>query len=370
VSQRLGDQQVMLEYLLGESHSMAFVVTRDTIHAVRLDIGRSELSRTIAFARGTVEQRSTLPDSLWRAPLRRLHAALIAPLENRGLLNGKRRLIIVPHAELHYLPFAALIDGARGSAFLVERYELSTTPSASVWLALGDRPARTGSGALALAPRLDELPAARSEVAAVRALVADAVVLTGRAASEDAFRRSASSARLLHFATYGVLNKQNPLFSYVELAAGALHDGRLDVHEVLGLTLVADLVVLSACETGVGSGALSDVPAGDDWIGLMRAFLHAGARRVVATLWPVQDAATGVFMQRFYRELASAEEPSAALARAQRAMIAEQGTRHPFYWAGFTALEGSNAASPPSQQARPVEQTDVPRPSNGSIIGG
>src|SRR3989454_5840916 len=216
----------------------------------------------------------------------RSHEYLIAPIEEAGLLAGKTRLVLVPHAELHYLPFAALVDRAGAGRFLIERYEVTVTPSAAVWLALGDRGAsRASSGVLALAPRPDVLPGSRREVAAVGGLVgAEARVLTAGGATEDAFRREAPRRRIVHLATYGVLNKRNPLFSFVELAAGGGQDGRLEVHEVFGLHLAADLVVLSACETGVGSGALADVPAGDDWVGLVRAFLNAGAAHVVATL--------------------------------------------------------------------------------------
>jgi CHAT domain-containing protein len=112
------------------------------------------------------------------------------------------------------------------------------------------------------------------------------------------------------------------------------------VHEVFGLDLAADLVVLSACQTGLASGALADLPAGDDWIGLTRGFLHAGARHVVATLWPVQDLATAALMERFYEGFTDSTDPVRALAGAQRALIAEPATAHPFYWAGFVAVGG------------------------------
>jgi CHAT domain-containing protein len=236
------------------------------------------------------------------------------------------------------LPFAALFD--RDGRFLVQRYEVAVTPSASVWLALGERsPSRAAAGVLAFAPRPDALPASRQEVAAIARLVG-ADVLTGAAASEAAFRRDAPSRRVLHLATYGILNKQNPLFSFVELAAGGNQDGRLEVHEVFGLHLAADLVVLSACQTGLASGALADVPPGDDWVGLTRAFLHAGAAHVVATLWPVDDWATAALMERFYQGYASDAEPARALAEAQRALLAQPATSHPFYWAGFVVAEG------------------------------
>jgi CHAT domain-containing protein len=271
-----------------------------------------------------------------------LHRDLIEPVEATGLLAGKTRLTIVPHAELHYLPFAALIERQRPTRFLVQRYQLSVTPSASVWVQLGrDRGRGSGSGVLALAPHPERLPASRQEIAALaRGADREAGTRTGGAATESVFRREAPTRRLIHLATFGVLNKQNPLFSFVDLAPDRDHDGRLEVHEVFGLTLVADLVVLAACQTALGSGALTDVPAGDDWVGLSRAFLTAGARSVMASLWAVEDRATATLMQRFYQRYAPGVDPAGTLAGAQRAMLASPATAHPYYWAGFEVIGG------------------------------
>jgi CHAT domain-containing protein len=300
----------------------------------------------VEFAREALEPSgSGRADSLWRGPLRRLYQYLIAPVEETGLLTGKSRLVLAPHGELHYLPFAALLDGTGPGReqFLVERYEVTVTPSASVWLALDERPpGRPTAGVLALAPRPDRLQGSRREVAAIgRVSEADALLLSGSDASEAAFRREAPTRRILHLATYGVLNKENPLFSFVELAPGGADDGRLEVHEIFGLELRADLVVLSACQTGLGSGALADVPPGDDWVGLTEAFLHAGAREVVATLWPVDDRATARLMESFYTELATDRDPAGALARAQRALLLVPALAHPFYWAAFVDVGGA-----------------------------
>ena len=341
VARRLTPEAALIEYLVSDSTTLAFVVTSDTIAVVDLGTRRQELARLVDFTRGVLTPRPLGSDSLWRGPLRRLHAALVAPVEATGLLAGKSELVLVPHAELQYLPFAALMDTT--GRFLVQRYELAMTPSASVWIALGDRPAGPrGARVLAFAPRPATLPGSSREVATIQRLAgADVQVLTGGAATESAFRRLAPSRRVLHLATYGVLNKQNPLFSFVKLAPDGVEDGRLEVHEVFGLHLAADLVVLSACQTGLGSGALADVPAGDDWVGLTRAFLHAGARRVVATLWPVDDWATAALMERFYGAGDVAAEPAHALAEAQRALLATPATAHPFYWAGFVTIGGS-----------------------------
>jgi len=343
VSTRLAPDEAFIEYLVSDEGSIAFVVTHDTLAALPLGANRRDLARLVDFARATLPPRgSPRLDSLWRAPLTQLNQDLIAPIESAGLLAGKRRLIIAPHAELHYLPFAALLAGQGQGRFLIERYQVIVTPSASVWLALGARPsARATGGVLAMAPRPDVLPASHAEVAAIAGLGGgDTRILVGSAATEAAFRREAPNRRVIHLATYGVLNKQNPLFSFVELAPDLGDDGELEVHEVFGLHLAADLVVLSACQTGLGSGALSDMPAGDDWIGLARAFLSAGAGRVIATLWPVQDQASAALMERFYQRYALDPDPERALAMAQRALLANPATASPYYWAGFEVVGG------------------------------
>ena len=344
VATRLASHQAFITYLMSDSTSLAFVVTRDTLAALDLGAGRRELARLVEFTRGTLELGKT--DTLWRGAVRALDAYLIAPLEDSGLLRGKSDLVVAPHGELHYLPFAALLSATSHSRFLADRYRIMIAPSASVWLALGDRPARRPlSGTVALAPRPDALPASRIEIAAVARLTgSDARVRLGRMASEDVFKREASDQRIIHFATYGVLNKHNPLFSFVELMPGGAEDGRLEVHEVFGMQLAADLVVLSACQTGLASGTLADVPPGDDWVGLTRAFLHAGARRVVATLWPVDDWATAAMMERFYQALARGVAPDRALAEAQLGMAGEPLTAHPYYWAGFVLVSGAGQA--------------------------
>ncbi|MBA2291738.1 MAG: CHAT domain-containing protein, partial [Gemmatimonadales bacterium] len=341
IANALNQNEVMLEYLLTDSASVVYVITRDTLAAIQLPVAHRALARRVSFALGALTPRGGGADSAWRAPMRQLHRELISPVHATGLLEGKTRLVIVPHAELHYLPFAALIDEGTSPTFLVQRYVVSVAPSASVWVGARGAKPRRGTGILAMGPRLEQLPGSRQEIVAItRRGGATARVLTGSAASETAFRREAPTRRVIHLATYGVLNKQNPLFSFVDLAEDGVNDGRLDVHEVFGLRLVADLVVLSACQTALASGALGDVPAGDDWVGLSWAFLSAGARSVVASLWPVQDQATATLMVQFYTRYDPGADPRDALAWAQRAMLAVPSTAHPYYWAGFEAIGG------------------------------
>lgn len=161
------------------------------------------------------------------------------------------------------------------------------------------------------------------------------VALVGASATESAFKGKAKGYGIIHFATHGYFNKANPIFSGVQLEADEKNDGRLDVHEILGLRLNADLVTLSACETALGSGYFSDVPAGDEFVGLTRAFLFAGSSSVVASLWEVNDRSTMQFMGSFYRRLRPAGG-AAALAQAQRDMLRRgEAYRHPYFWAPF-----------------------------------
>jgi CHAT domain-containing protein len=294
------------------------------------------LATLIDFTRSALGRPVPGRNSQWRAPLQRLSQQLIEPVEASGLLAGKRGLLIAPQAELHYLPFAALFNST-SHEYLVERYGLTEIPSAATWLQLQQRASSASRKLLALAPRVAALPGSRQEVAEIARLFGDSArVLVGAEASKRALRDNAAQYDVIHLATFGVLNKDNPLFSFIELTPQGRDDGRLEVHEVFEMPLRARLVVLSACQTALGAGTLADVPAGDDWVGLVQAFLSAGATRVLATLWPVEDRATAALMARFYTAFAGGAGEADALAAAQRALLRNNATSHPFYWAGFT----------------------------------
>ncbi len=343
VASHLTRDQALLEYLVTDSTTLVFVVKPDTIQLLDLGVGRRSLVTLVDFARGTLGRSgSAVPTGAWRAPFRRLYAQLIAPVEQSGLLKNVRELVIVPHAELHYLPFGALLRRRDRDEFLVERYDIGYAPSASLWLRLGERGSTASNNVLALAPRAKTLPGSRDEVEAIRSLYrSDATVLSNDDATEDAFRVNAGRFGIIHLATNGVLNQHNPLFSFVELNAGSANDGRLEVREVFGLTLHARLLVLSACQTALGSGAVSDVPAGDDWVGLTRAFLGAGAQHVIATLWAVEDRSTATVMQRLHERLRGGDAVVAALSKAQRETLRNARTSDPFFWAAFVLVGGS-----------------------------
>jgi CHAT domain-containing protein/tetratricopeptide (TPR) repeat protein len=336
ITRRLRADEVMIDYLITDSAALAFVITHRGAHVVDLAVGRSTLSPLIDFAvRVTQRHDASAAGALWRAPLTRLYDYLIAPIESAGYLSGKRSVIIIPHGELHFLPFAALVN-KRQRNFLINSYELSYAPSASVWLRLRQSERPRAKGVLALAPRTDVLPFSAAEVARIKQIYGRrASALIDEQASRHAFLAAAPKAGIVHFATLGVLNKHNPLFSFVELGGTPGKWERLEVHEVFGLDLDGQLIILSACQTALASGALADVPPGDDWTGLVQAFLTAGAGSVVASLWAVNDRATMQLMGKFHEQLKVGRSDATALAMAQRAAIRNPATAHPFYWAAF-----------------------------------
>ncbi|HXF66383.1 MAG TPA: CHAT domain-containing protein [Burkholderiales bacterium] len=343
---RLPEDEALVEYYYDERALYAFVLTRMALAAVRLEAAGLEaevraLRRAIETPEGTHYEPSA----------RRLHERLIRPIEP---FIGGRKLLVVAHGALHYLPFAALHDG---TSFLIERYSLRFLPSASVLRFL--RPAaRAGrAGVLALGnpdlgdPKLD-LHHAQEEALAIAQKMPQSRALLRREASETAVRQYAAGFSYLHFATHGEFNAESPLASALLLARDERSDGLLTVAKLYSMRLDADLVTLSACETALGR-----IASGDDVVGLTRGFLYAGAATVVASLWKVEDRATAALMTRFYEELAAGDKRE-ALRAAQ--LATRERYPHPFFWAAFQ-LTGE-ALSAPTGMRRAPETPPFPRP--------
>jgi CHAT domain-containing protein len=206
-------------------------------------------------------------------------------------------------------------------------------------LTMSPMPQISGERLAALAPSISNLQFTSGEVRAVAAAFGPhATAIVGPKATETWFKQMAGEYDVIHFATHGFFNKSNPLFSGVQLEPDAQNDGRLEVYEILGLRLRAQLVTLSACETALGSGYFTEIPAGDEFVGLTRAFLSAGASTVIASLWEVNDSSTARLMQSLYRKV-SQESPSVSLAMAQRSMLhGDRDHQHPYYWSAFLVV--------------------------------
>lgn len=366
---RLGADTALVEYLVGERASIAFVVTDRGVTARRLPAA-SEL-------RAVVEPFRELLGRPGRRDRERLRIAsveagrmVLGPV--LASLTDRRRLIVVPDGILHLIPFEALRVGDDHRLLLEER-QLSYAPSAALLEPLAARhrsrhDARTlfavadptvsadrlpitvaDHRQLADGRSIDDLgslPEARAEVEAVAATFAPgaAVVLVGEAAQEATVRSHPAlpTATNLHFATHAVASTDLPEHSGLVLGAAGSEDGLLQAFEIFDLSLDAELVVLSGCETALGPEL-----SGEGLLGLTRAFFYAGAEQVVISLWPVEDRSTRELMTTFYRRLRSTT-PADALREAKLELAATPGFEHPFYWAPFVIVGGYEEPAAPA----------------------
>ena len=315
----LAPDETLLSYFAYGGRMYVLVVQRDSISAKRID--STDLEGAIRRLRTSISKQLEV-----KPQLNALYQRLIAPVAAQ---LTKPRLTIVGHGPLHYLPFAALMQDDQ---YLVDKFTIRMLPSASVLKFLRPRKAAKLSESLVLGnpdlhnPDLD-LPGAEEEAQAVAQLLSAPHLLLRDRATKQAFSRLAPQAKYVHVASHGEFNDRQPLASGLLLSAPKGQPNRLTVSDIYDLGLDAELVTLSACETGLGS-----VASGDDVVGLTRGLLYAGSSSVVTSLWKVDDDATGQLMTQMYQYL-RAERPDDALRYAQLNTRAD--FPHPYYWAAF-----------------------------------
>ena len=313
--------ETLVEFYYQGDDLYAFVLSKDAVKAVKLN--GANLLADIGQFRTSLEDRRT---KRYAEPSQKLYDRLIKPIEP---LITTRQLLIVSHGVLHYLPFSALRSGTE---YLADRYSIRHLPSASVMQFLKDRQTAKSQSVLAFGnpdlgkPEYD-LKFAQDEAVAIAKGFPQAKVLVRKDATKTALKTLGPQFPYLHFATHGKFDPDAPLNSGLLLAGDAQGDGFLSLGELYSLRLNADLVTLSACETGLGK-----ISNGDDVVGLARGFLYAGSNAIVASLWEVDDAATSFLMTEFYANLKKTNKRE-ALRQAQLATKSKYD--HPFYWAAF-----------------------------------
>jgi CHAT domain-containing protein/Tfp pilus assembly protein PilF len=352
----------LLEYVVTDGATYLFVVTKPQgqtaaeASVFTIPIKQTDLAKQIeSFRRQLAERNLGI-----RAPAHKLYDLLLKPAQS--LLRGKSNLVIVPDDRLWELPFQALLD--EGGRYLIERSAISYAPSLTV---LREMRARSDKRRAEAAPstllafgnpligqdtverasltlrdgKLYPLPEAEAEVRALGRLYGArrSKVYIGAEAREDRLKAEAGQARIIHFATHGVLNNAAPLYSYLALARGDKNeDGLLEAWELMQLDLKAELAALSACETARGRTS-----AGEGVIGLTWALFVAGTPATVVSQWEVESASTRDLMLGFHRQL---QAPRAAgkltkaesLRQAALKLMKNPETNHPFYWAGFVLV--------------------------------
>jgi len=339
--QRLLDEgTIALSYLVGTQGTHVFVLTRARLEVFEIPWSREVLAEKVQRLRRLVDRSGD--DALALKTLsRELYQGLVGPAE--AAIAAHHRLLVVPDGPLHALPFAAL---ARGSQYLVEWRPVHQVSSLTVYgeLPSSARAPRSSARLVAVGSpsytpiaghALPDLPGSRREVELLRQMYGTrATTLVGDQASETRVRERIADADILHIAVHGVVNETFPLDSALAFSTPQEdegHNGQLQSWEILeDVRLRARLVVLSACDTaGIRESG------GEGLLGLTRAFQLAGAPSVVASLWRVPDEVTPTLMREFHRHVRNGVGIDEALARAQRAMLRDPRTAHPYNWAAF-----------------------------------
>lgn len=391
----LDPETVLLEYSLGQKHSHIWIIGESSLEVRELPEG-SAIERLAAQFHRAISTRpcsinrgpelksidSICPDRASERLAMRLSRMILSPLSDK--IAGKR-LVIVPDGALHYVPFSALPAPDAPTVPLILKHEIVSLPSASVLAAIrrantnrrfsgevailadpvfeptdyrvtgkvsvlfsptGSRQAGeplSGSAAQIGAMKRDafhlrRLIYSREEANAILALTRPANTMTAldfRANRTTVLNPELARYRIIHFATHGFIDTKHPELSGLVLSLvnrqGKPQDGFVGLEDIYNLELPVDLVVLSACSTGLGEEI-----KGEGVISLTRGFMYAGARRVVASLWNVNDFATSELMASFYRAMERKKmAPAAALREAQIHLWSTKQWRSPYYWAAF-----------------------------------
>lgn len=358
----LDDDTTILEYYITEKRTFLWVVSKQNLSLVEIAIKQKDLKQKVNSFRDSISSLS----NDYKHQAIDLYDLLIRP----ALSHIKnKRLAIVPHSVLHYLPFQALIDSnntnSQDDLFLIQQYDVYYLPSASLMKFTTSKRKQNKDSILAFgnpdtAGNNIDLIYAAKEVESIKKIYPDALVFVGAEASKKNMKQFANQFSIVHFASHAELNSQSPMLSSLKLSSEKDGEGDLQLHEVFHLNLSqTSLVVLSACETGLGK-----LTTGDEVNGLSRGFIYAGSPSVIASLWKVSDESTATLMSYFYSNLQSSDKAKSlriaqielisgkagkkivrdaneVLSRGSKARksksFAVNGS-HPFFWAPFVLI--------------------------------
>ena len=369
--QLLESNVAILEYFFDEQQMHIWIIEQGQLHNISVPVTQYALIEQVLRFRAELSNRDS--DEIFTI-LEELYSWLITPAE--PYLQGKEIIGVVPFQVLHFIPFAALVEpsssapempsplGARVSgegtkrpSYLNDRFAIFSLPSLSMLPVVRQRQERNTARARTAGSRLyflgignasSDLPGAEEEIKTLRSYFPGSKFYSGELATKETLLKEAGKYQILHLATHAVFDKKHPMFSYLELSS----ENFLYAREIFGLQLWATLVTLSGCETFLPQHInVEDIHAlvsGDELVGFIRAFLHAGTPSVLASLWRVNDTATQYLMSAFYQNLQELGKAK-ALQKATRLVMEttlRQGRRtpkeldlfHPFFWASFVLI--------------------------------
>ena len=358
---------VILEYMVGDSSSCLWEITRSGHRLFKLP-GRKALQEQIESIRFALLKPDQSNYDFFTKGGYSLYQVLLQPAE--PYFTNKSKLIIIPDGILNYLPFEVLLTdnkeiGPNSSygnlPFLVRKYPVSYAQSASVLMSLLNeqkKNTKTDTDYKKLVAfgdpiyenendtspvtvnRYERLQYSGKEIEIISTFFkkGNAEIYLRNNATEENVKREGNLKKFnyIHFATHGFIDEAKPDFSSLVLTkeTNSEEDGFLQAKEIFNLDLNADLVVLSACQTGLGK-----LIRGEGMVGLTRAFMYAGTPTVMVSLWSVSDVSTATLMGEFYRNLVKEKlSKTEALRNAQLSMLGNEKFAHPFYWAPFVII--------------------------------
>ena len=342
VQQHLPANTAMLSYFIGEDYLYIFSITEKNVQAHRKP-KNGDLGKMTKALRNAIKYNS---QKAFLKTAQELYAELVPDLG-----SGIKELVILPDGVLGTIPFESLVvpqagvDSYTSSEFLIEKYHISYDYSATLFNERIADEEQISPQILLVAPvdfqghdvSMASLPGSEKEIDEIRYLFmgnnCETKIQSGLDASESNFKKeNLAKYRYLHFATHGIVNESEPALSRIFLKPGENEDGSLYTGEIYNLNIDADLVTLSACETGLGK-----VAKGEGIVGLSRALQYAGANNIIVSLWQVADNSTSQMMIEFYKYNLNNDHHgyNTALRQAKLSLLNSEEYNRPYYWAPF-----------------------------------
>lgn len=343
----LKSDEKLISYFYGNEAIYAIGIDKNSKHMKRIPIDTS-LETTIKHVHRLLGDPKSNVDTLAKASYQ-LYNSLLAPFVAS---EEKKKLIIIADGLLNYIPFGALNTEENRLSYLAEKHAVSYTNSATLYAQLLDRDKKDGN-LLAFAPsfsgeqveinpsrdNLLPLPHNKREVEQILTSF-EGQSFVNQNASLQNFTSQLSNFGILHLATHAVFDDVSPEYSYLAFSTSTKEENLLYVSDLYNLQIDADLVTLSACETGVG-----ELKRGEGFLSLARGFFYSGASSIASTLWKINDASTTNLMDSFYKNLSDGDTKDMALQKAKISFLnnnRQNGLSHPYYWSGFI-ISGNTA---------------------------
>ncbi len=378
----LQQKQCIIEYVVGDYKTSVFLITQDAFYYHEIGISKDSLYKAIRttspkFQSGISQDENDFYFNARQMDFRvstlsYLYEIIFKPIE--PYLENVQELVIIPDDILTYIPFEMLVTDTsetlneydfRQTTFLLHKFAISYGYSIESLMKRGRNKNQPRSQLIAFgnpkfnktknklfeylkynptpsafvqSNRFKPLPYAEQEVKQIAKILNEDEknIFTGGEATEGNLKKYVKDYQIIHIATHHLLNDWEPLYSKMVMAqnAGSHEDGFLETYEILNLELNADLVVLSACNTGIGK-----LKRGEGLIGLARAFLYAGSRSLIASLWNVNDASASIIQQKLYTNLKKGMKKNLALQQAKIEYLSSvEYNKDPFYWAPFILI--------------------------------